>query len=105
LQPTADDRVTIPNFNLYCRFIDYCRGQLGRPSGVPRNQHARFFFGKGKLAISFARATEDTPAKEEIEEVPEVPATTVLGIATEEDIPRRFAELFHLLEPDEDKED
>ena len=90
-----DDSFVIPNFNLYCNFVDYCRRQMGQPSGLPLNQMAKFFVGSGKLALSLTRPSADEPDMEipEIVEVVEATAHRVVNCDSNDDIPERFAEL------------
>ncbi len=86
----------IPNFNLYCNFVDYCRRQMGQPSGVPLNQMAKFFVGNSKLALSLTRPSGDDDAMVDIPEIVEVieaAANRVVNCDSDDDIPERFAKL------------
>jgi CRP-like cAMP-binding protein len=88
----------IPNYNLFCMFVDYVADINEVWSSVNKNEAYYFFAGDKQMIISLVDNMDAYSPSETIEVVQEDPEK-VLGCQSWDQIPEKFKELYSSLRP------
>ncbi len=103
IQSLGENNFTIPNFDLFCQFVEYVRGQLGQPTGTPTDPLARLVSGENELLIAFARPGAEGGIAASCGEVEQIPPEEVLGCASAAKVPECFPDLLSRLQDSGEK--
>lgn len=93
LKPHGNDRVIMPNFHIFCEFVDYVARRQYVKTRIPVNRFPVFFASDSELVMSL-QDTDKLNTESEIEEILPYPVEKVIGSKTREDIDSKFAQLY-----------
>ena len=93
LKPFGNDRIIMPNFHLYCQFVDYVAKRQYVKTKIPEARFPVFFASDSELVMSL-QDDDKLESESNIEEILPYPVEKLIGGNSKEDLDTKFAHFY-----------
>ena len=93
LKPFGNDRIIMPNFHLYCQFVDYVAKRQYVKTKIPQTGFPVFFASDSELVMSI-QDDDKLDADSDLQEILPYPVEKLIGGKSKEDIDAKFAHFY-----------